>query len=151
MSDQAKSLETTSQARRPAVRTPDLPLTREDNRSLEPQKRNEHPLYSPHADILETKDEFMVIADLPGVDENKVEVNLEKNILTINAFPAMEQPQGYRLFYSEYAPGEYERRFVLSDVVDRDKIEARVKNGVLYLRLPKATQAKARQISVRSG
>ena len=108
-------------------------------------------LYTPPADILETENEFYVIADMPGVDEHSVSVNLDKNILTINAHPDIEVPKGFSLSYREYIPGDYERRFVLADVIDRDHIEASVKNGVLHLHLPKASHAKPRRITVRGG
>ena len=111
----------------------------------------ERRVYSPSADILETDDEFIVVADLPGVDEHSVNVNLDKNVLTITAHPSIEVPKDYALTYREYIPGDYERRFVLSDVIERDKIEASVKNGVLHLRLPKAGHARPRRITVRGG
>jgi HSP20 family molecular chaperone IbpA len=79
-----------------------------------------------------------------------VEVTLEKSVLTIVAYPPVEQVEKYSLSYAEYGVGDYERKFVLSEDVDRERIEARVKNGVLYLRLPKAGPAKARKISVRA-
>lgn len=149
MTDQAKSPEVVSKGPL-ATRKAEMPSLREGERS-ELGETRERRLYSPRADILETNDEFIVVADLPGVDEKSIEVNLDKNILTITAHPAMEIPQGYALSFSEYVPGEYERRFVLSDMIDREKIEAGVKNGVLHLHLPKAGHAKPRRITVRGG
>ncbi len=109
----------------------------------------ERPVYAPKADILETADAFLVIADLPGVDEQSVEINLDKNVLHVSAHPQAENLQGYTLHYAEYTPGDFERRFVLSELIARDKIEASMKNGVLTLRLPKAGAARARKISVK--
>jgi len=139
------------------TKTPGSALLKGHKGELTPQREDQpvegrqRRLYSPNSDILETDDEFIVIADLPGVDENQVEVNLDKNILTITAHPTIEVPDRFNLSYSEYIPGDYERRFVLSDLIDREKIEANVKNGVLQLHLPKAGHAKPRRISVRSG
>lgn len=107
-------------------------------------------IFSPFTDIVDTGDEIMVIADVPGADEHCVEVTLEKNVLTIVAYPPVEQVEKYSLSYAEYGVGDYERKFVISEDVDRERIEARVKNGVLYLRLPKAGPAKARKISVKA-
>jgi HSP20 family protein len=149
MTDQTKSPEIMSKS--PLAARQDKPSSLRENERQELGEARERRLYTPRADIVETNDEFYIIADLPGVDQHSVDVNLDKNILTITAHPTIEVPQGYNLNYSEYAPGDYERRFVLSDRIERDKIEANVKNGVLYLHLPKAGHAKARRITVRAG
>ena len=91
-----------------------------------------------------------MIADLPGADENSVEVTLEKNVLTISAYPPEEKVENYSLEFGEYGVGDFERKFVVSEDVDRERIEAKVKNGVLTLHLPKAGPAKARKIAVRA-
>ena len=62
----------------------------------------------------------------------------------------MQQRQGYQLEYAEYGVGDYSRSFTVSEDIDRDKIEATVKNGVLRLTLPKAEAVKARRIDVRA-
>jgi HSP20 family protein len=149
MADQSKSTEIVNKGAL-ASHKDKSPLVRKGEQQ-ELGDARERRLYSPRADILETEDEFFVIADLPGVDENSVTVNLEKNILTITAHPVVEVPNGYTLTYREYIPGDYERRFVLSDAIERDKIEANVKNGVLHLHLRKVSHAQPRRITVRSG
>jgi len=131
-----------------------------DGKSLEPRKSeiqfdNGEPtrnrkVYSPYTDIIDTGSEILVIADLPGADENCVDVTLEKNVLTINAFPPVEKVENYSLEFAEYGVGDYERKFVVSQDIDHEKIEAKVKNGVLTLHLPKAGPAKARKISVKA-
>ena len=113
--------------------------------------RSERRIFSPRADIIETADEFLVVADLPGADEKMMEINLDKNVLTISASPAAERMEGYVLHYSEYAPGDFQRRFVLSEMIARDRIEAVMNNGVLYLHLPKAGAAKPHKITVKGG
>jgi HSP20 family molecular chaperone IbpA len=105
--------------------------------------------FIPRADIYETADTIVLLADMPGVDEKSIDITLEKNVLTIDAPVEPEVPPGYKLAYAEYATGNYHRVFTLSDEVDRDGIEAAVKNGVLKLTLPKSQKAKARKISVR--
>ncbi len=149
MADQSKPTEIVNKGAL-ASHKEKAPLVRKGEQQ-ELAEARERRLYSPRADILETDAEFYVIADLPGVDENSVTVNLEKNILTITAHPVVEVPNGYDLAYREYIPGDYERRFVLSDVIERDKIEASVKNGVLHLHLHKAGIAQPRRITVRGG
>ena len=107
--------------------------------------------YIPRADIYETAQDIVVVADMPGVDENSVDITLEKNILTINGYVEPEAPENYSLAHAEYEVGDYERSFTLSNQIDQDKIEATVQNGVLRLRLPKAGPAKAKKIVVKSG
>lgn len=104
--------------------------------------------YVPRADIYETANEIFVVADMPGVDENSLDLTLEKNILTINGYVEPAQLENFSLAYAEYEVGDYQRSFTLSNQIDQEKIEASVKNGVLRLRLPKAGPAKARKIMV---
>jgi len=131
-----------------------------ENKSLEIEKNEieteterarDRRLYSAYADVVETEDAILVQANIPGADEKTVELTMEKNVLTINAYPEIEAPQGYSLAYAEYGIGDYQRSFVLSDEIDREKIEARVKNGVLSLRLPKSGAARTRKIAIQAG
>ena len=106
--------------------------------------------YVPRADIYETADDIVVVADMPGVDENSLDLTLEKNVLTINGYVEPVEPENYGLAYAEYEVGDYQRSFTLSNQIDQEKIEASVKNGVLRLHLPKAGPAKARKITVKA-
>lgn len=107
--------------------------------------------FVPRADVYETDDEIVVIADMPGVDENSVDITLEDNVLTINGYVEPEPHEDHSLAYAEYRVGDYLRAFTLSDQIDRDGIEATVKDGVLRLRLPKAEAAKMRRIPITAG
>ena len=107
-------------------------------------------LYTPAVDILEGKDSLYLVADMPGVNENSVDITLEKNVLMIYGTVEPEIPEKHRLVSSEYGIGDYQRTFTLSDEIDREKIEATVKNGVLRLTLPKAEVAKTRKIPVKA-
>lgn len=107
-------------------------------------------LFSPATDIFETADHVVVTADMPGVAPDAVDITLEKRVLTIRGRASIHTHEGYRRAYQEYGEGDYERAFVLSEEIDRDKIEAEHKNGVLTLRMPKATTAKTRKIGVKA-
>lgn len=107
-------------------------------------------LYAPPVDIVEEKDNLFLVADMPGVDENSVDITLDKNVLTIYGTVEPEMPENHRLVSAEYGIGDYQRTFTLSDEIDREKIEATVKNGVLRLTLPKAQTAKTRKIPVKA-
>jgi len=107
--------------------------------------------YVPRVDIYETDEAIIMLADMPGVDEKAVDITLEKNVLTITGEVESAQPDNYSLAYAEYEVGDYTRSFTLSNEIDRDKIEASVKNGVLRLNLPKAGPTKTRKITIKAG
>ncbi len=121
-------------------------VTRDNAEQTRPQK-----LYTPPTDIYETQEQLVLLADMPGVKQDGVDITLEQNILTI--YGHVDQPEfpGYGLTYAEYAMGSYRRVFVLSNEVDREGIQASVKNGVLKLILPKSKRAMPRKIAVQAG
>lgn len=116
----------------------------------EAERTRDRRAYVPRADIFETDNEIVVVADMPGVDENSVDITLEKNVLTINAYVEPATPENYALSYAEYEVGDYQRSFTLSNQIEQDNIRATVHNGVLQLYLPKAGPAKARKIVVKA-
>jgi HSP20 family molecular chaperone IbpA len=111
----------------------------------------ERATFIPAVDILETAEEVVLRADLPGVGEKDLDISLESGVLTVKA--RAEEPtvfQDMRLYRQEYLVGGYERVFTLSDEIDQENIRASVKNGVLTLRLSKAGPAKSRKIDIIS-
>jgi HSP20 family molecular chaperone IbpA len=106
--------------------------------------------FVPRVDIYETRDALFLIADMPGVDEKTVDVELEKNILTISGCVEDSKVKDHTLVFSEYEVGDYERAFTLSDEIDREKIKAIVKQGVLRLELPKAEKVKPKKITIQA-
>lgn len=104
--------------------------------------------YIPRVDIYESGESLYLVADMPGVDENTVSITLEKDLLTIEA--QVNEKDSGQLTYGEYGIGDYYRTFNLSDEIDREKIEASTKNGVLQITLPKAEPHKTKKISVRA-
>jgi HSP20 family protein len=107
--------------------------------------------FIPRSDIYELDDQIVIVADVPGVDEKSLDITLDKNVLTINALVDPVLPQGYSLSFAEYEVGDFSRSFRLSNEIDREKIQASVKDGVLHLYLPKAKEARMRKINVRAG
>lgn len=106
-------------------------------------------LYVPRVDIYETDEAIHLVADIPGADENSIDITLEKNILTIDANVHAEKPQDYSITYAEYGIGGFRRKFTLSNEIDQEKIVAEVKDGVLKLQLPKS-QKVTQKISVKA-
>lgn len=116
----------------------------------EMERTRNRKVFVPKVDIIETGDAMVMYADMPGADEKTVEVTLEKNILTITGTVKPQEFSGRSIAYAEYDVGDYERTFTISDEVDRERIGAVVKNGVLKLTLHKAPQAEVRKITVRT-
>ena len=106
------------------------------------------PVYVPRVDVRETAEGFAVVADLPGVDEKSVEATVQNRVLTIEGWARCEKPAGQELLGQEFGCGRYRRDFTLSDAVDADRIQARVKHGVLTVTIPKKEEVKARKIQV---
>ena len=104
--------------------------------------------FQPVVDIFETPAELVVLADMPGVIPEGLDVRLEGDVLTIDGRPKSDDYEGLKPLHVEYNVGGFHRRFTLGEAVDRDAIRAELKNGVLALRLPKAERAKARRINV---
>jgi HSP20 family molecular chaperone IbpA len=102
-------------------------------------------------DIYETDEAITVVADMPGVSEDSVELTLEKGVLTINGNVDPEVPEGYSLVHAEYRVGDYTRSFTLSNEINQDAIEATLKDGVLRVTLAKVTEAQTKKISVKAG
>ncbi len=131
-----------------------------DSKELQPKEKMEvevkgewtqgGPKFVPPVDILEKKDVLILIADIPGVNSDGVEIDLKDNELTIKGRLAGNRINASPV-YTEYESGDYVRSFTLSNVIDQDKIEASIKDGVLRIILPKSEAAKPRQITVKAG
>lgn len=106
-------------------------------------------VYTPLVDIYETPEAIVLVADMPGVDEQSVDVTLEKNVLTIYGHVTPHMLEGHTLTYREYGMGDYQRSFTISNQINWERIEGTVTNGVLRLTLPKAGPAQARKIEIK--
>ncbi|HEX6693468.1 MAG TPA: Hsp20/alpha crystallin family protein [Longimicrobiales bacterium] len=108
----------------------------------------------PETDVVERQNEIRVVCELPGMQEDQVEVSMENNVLTISGEKSDERVQGqegdtYHL--SERRWGRFSRSFVLPREVDQERIEAEFRNGVLTVTIPKSEKARRRRIEVRPG
>jgi HSP20 family molecular chaperone IbpA len=104
---------------------------------------------TPAVDIYETDDGLVLVADVPGVDKEGLNVRVDNGLLTLQG--KLAHPQRANLAYEEYGLLHYFREFRLGDEVDDESIAAELRNGVLTLRLPKREQAKPKQIPVNVG
>jgi HSP20 family protein len=109
--------------------------------------------FSPQVDVSETEKEFKVTAELPGLDENNVEVSLSRNMLTISGEKKQEKEDKRENYYHvERSYGSFKRSIPLSAEVEADKVEASFKNGVLSVTLPKTAEAQrqTKRITVKN-
>ena len=107
-------------------------------------------LLTPPVDIFEEVDAITVLADMPGVKAGHLTIDLHEGVLTITGHA---QPQGgsnEMAVVHEYPAGTFQRSFTLSETIDQGRIQATLRHGVLRLRLPKAEQAKPRQIKIQT-
>ena len=107
--------------------------------------------YTPKADIWESANSFSIMAEMPGVEKEGVNVKLEEGVLSIIGRVQPASFEGYNLAVSEYKVGNFERAFQISDEINEDKIQATMANGVLNLVLPKKEAVKPKQIEVKVG
>lgn len=105
---------------------------------------------SPRADIIEGEKEFQIAMDLPGVQPDNLEIDLENQTLTVKAARSGDLPEGFQTRRRERPnSGRFERSFTLGTSVDADKIGARLENGVLMISLPKNDKSLPRRIEVK--
>lgn len=105
--------------------------------------------YQPRVDIVEEKDAVVVSAEIPGVEKDKLSVELEDGVLTLSAEKTVENREEKNdLYRSERTYGTYKRTFKVPASVDADKISAEYVNGVLKVTLPKHPEAAPRQIEI---
>jgi len=125
-------------------------LQTQEKQALEREGTRPGPVFRPDVDIVERPDEFLVTADVPGVDERNIDVRLEEGVLSIDARLAAQPDPSWTPLYAEYRLGGYQREFTLSEAIDAEGIQAKMRDGVLELHLPKSQRHRPRQIEVQS-
>lgn len=116
------------------------------------ESTHDEPAYIPAADIYEKEDAILVRCDMPGVADDQLEITLEHYELAITGRQdPVRLDEKYDLISAEYETGVYRRMFKIPQLIDRDRIRARLRNGVLDIELPKAEQAKPRRIEITTG
>lgn len=112
-------------------------------------KRRQDALLPP-VDVIEDASGITLLADIPGVSRDKLNIRVESDRLTIEGEVDISLPQGAESSYAEVQVPRYQRSFSLSRELDSAQISAELKNGVLRLRIPKAAHAQPRKIEVRA-
>jgi HSP20 family protein len=124
-------------------------MTTQENRSVgqREQQAQEQRWLQPQVNIVETKEAYLLEAEMPGVSKDGLEVQLEGNELTILGRRTHKLP-GADLIYRESYERDFRRTFELDPTIETERISARMENGVLHLTLPKAEKVKPRKISI---
>ena len=104
----------------------------------------------PPVDIFEDGDGLTLLADLPGVSKDRLNVRVDRNQLVLEGDIEIELPDVLDALYADVRSSHYERRFALSDELETDKIEATLKDGVLTVSIPKRTELRPRRIEVKT-
>jgi len=121
----------------------------------EPQnlvQSGQRPAVVPPCDVYENSDEILIVADVPGVTSDAIDVNLDARELTISGRRELSAKEGEGAFLgTEFRDCDFQRRFAVPGGIDAGRISAELRNGVLLLHLPKSEALKPRQIAVRAG
>ena len=107
---------------------------------------------SPAVDITEEKDRYVIKADMPGMKQEEVKVEVDDGVLKIygeRKSEREEKDEAHKYHYYERSYGSFERRFVLPKDTDSEKIDAKYENGVLSVAIPKTEAKKPKEIKVK--
>jgi HSP20 family protein len=122
-------------------------VLQKEERPVSPQTATqERRFVSPNVNIIETKEGYVLEAEMPGVAKEGLEISVEENVLTI---VGRRQPEPVvNSLYRESSPADYRRAFELDPSIESGKISAQIEQGILTLTLPKAEKVKPRRITV---
>ncbi len=113
--------------------------------------RDNHRTWVPAVDIFEEKERFIVRADLPGVNPDDIEVNMENGVLTVSGERSNEERSEFEgVSRIERISGRFLRRFTLPETADADAIKAKCRNGILEISIPKQAVVQPRRITVEA-
>ena len=108
-------------------------------------------VFTPAVDIFETEKEITLLADMPGVKPDDLTIDLRDNTLTLSADIEPVDDTGVEKILVEYETGRYYRQFTLGELINQEKIDAKLNDGVLRLTLPKIEKATPKKITVATG
>lgn len=106
-------------------------------------------MWNPRVDMKDKKDEFVVTAELPGMTEKDIKITLKENQLVISGEKKVEQENENETYHCcERSYGKFERAMLLPTEIDVNKVEAKVKDGILTIKLPKSEKVKPKEITI---
>jgi len=128
----------------------DMMVKKEEGEVARVERTRDRRTYTPNVDIIEASEEFLVVADMPGVAANAIDIQYEQGVLTMHGRVEPRQDEAKTSYLlREYGVGDYYRSFRLGEAIDPNRIEAHLKDGVMELHLPKSEAVKPRKIAVQ--
>ena len=125
---------------KPKSEVPATPAPASDRRSV-----------APRVDIRETPESVLVVADMPGVAADGVDIAVHGDVLTLRGTNRVKEPEKFQAIWREFALRDYERSFRLGHAIDTERIAAAAKDGVVRVTLPKRATAQPKKIAVSAG
>ncbi len=119
----------------------------EVQQSGETTKPEKH--FVPAVDIFENNDQITIVAEMPGVQVEGIDVSLEDDLLTIRGMRQADELPETRTLLQEFETGHYLRRFTVAEIIDQDNVQASLKDGLLTVILSKKAPAKPKKIEIR--
>jgi HSP20 family molecular chaperone IbpA len=129
----------------------DVTTTKESTSMDQSKAREEQLVLRPLVDIFEDAHGITVQAEMPGVSRDRLNIQADRNNLTIEGDAVIDMPAGMEAIYADVQATRYARSFVLSGELETDAIDAKLKDGVLTVRIPKRSEFRPRKIEVRAG
>jgi HSP20 family molecular chaperone IbpA len=132
------------------IQTSDLRVREKQEVQMPAEQTTPGLVFTPAVDIFETEKEITLLADMPGVKADGLTIDLRDNTLTLSG---ETEPMGHskaEQLVQEYETGKYYRQFTIGEMIDQEKIDAQLLNGVLRLTLPKVEKATPRKITVKT-
>jgi HSP20 family molecular chaperone IbpA len=131
-----------------------MALLKKEKKEVAPKKEQQEiketeEYIAPDVDIIEKEKEFVLYADLPGVRKEDLEITIDEDKLTIIGKPYIDISEKAQILYQEFEPITFRRSFLLSNVINKDKIKANLQDGILTLILPKAEKLQPRKIEIK--
>ena len=108
------------------------------------------PTFIPAVDIFETDKAITLVADMPGVQSDAIDIDLNENVLSLSGDVKPFEGKDEEDILVEFEVGRFWRQFTISEMIDQSKIDAELKDGVLHLTLPKVEKAQPRKITVKA-
>ena len=123
----------------------------DDKQAIDTRREQDTRSVPPRVDVYEDGSGITLLADLPGVPRDKLELKVEGDTLLVEGTVQQQTPEGLEAVYAEVRVPRFRRSFTLSRELDTQRIDANLKDGVLTLRIPQAEHAQPRRITVQAG
>lgn len=125
-------------------------LAKQQASEVQAQPREPEIVLRPPVGIYEDEEGISLLLDMPGVSRDRLNIKADRNDLLIEGNAEINMPEGMEALYAEVRSTYYRRSFALTGELEADKIDAKLKDGVLSIRIPKRAELRPRRIEVRS-